>query len=288
MKCINIKLIIIALITTYSVNSNAALLEEGSTIPVKLSQNVNANMDLTGMTVYFSVIEDIYVEDEIVIKEGEFVKGFILEAVGRKSLGKGGKLTLAPKSMKTSNKQLIRFEQNPLSSEGRKRTGATVAHVVMWGPLGLFAKGRAAFIMRNTEFDLTVEKDVDLKPYNAKEAKELDRTIVNGDFKKYSSKINFRKGKTGKDFVFYISADEINNSNLNSRDVKIYSVNSDVLPKPVKAKFITLNSKENRYEVVFDFSKVVSYINPGSADVEIHIGDSMKVETSLVTKWKIK
>jgi hypothetical protein len=288
MTLTKIKLILISLTLTLSFICDAALLVEGTTIPVKLSQNINANMDITGTTVYFSVTEDVFVEDVLLIKEGEFVKGFISEAVGRKSLGKGGQLTITPKSLKTSNNQLVKFEQNPLASEGRKRTGATVAHVVMWGPLGLFAKGRAAFIMRGTEFDLTVESDVDLKPFNNTFVQEQERTIIDAQFEEYSKKINFRKGKVGKDFLFLIPASDLENKSINNKDIQIVSVNDDILPKPINPKQLTFNNKKNRYEAEFDFSDVVSYINPGSAEMIINIGSDYKTETSLSTEWKIK
>ena len=269
--------------------SYAVTLKSGMTVPVKLSQNINANMDAAGKTIYFTVVEDVLVDNVIVIREGEFVKGFISQAEGRKSLGKGGKLTVTPKSMQTSNGEIVKFEQNSLSAEGKKRTGATVAHVVMWGPLGLFAKGRAAFIMRDTEYDLVIDNDVKLK--KAKKSNKNpseNRTSIDTFFKDYSKKINYRKGKDGKDFVLYVPKNQLDNESLKASDVKIYSVNEDMMPKSIKAKAIELDYKNDRYELTYDFHSLIGYILPGSVEIGITIGDTYKSETRLSTEWKMK
>lgn len=269
-------------------NLNAAILQQGSTVLVKLAQNVNANMNFTGETIYFEVTEDVTVENTTVIKKGEFVKGAISEAVGRKSLGKGGKLTITPKSMKTSTNQLVLFESAPLSSEGRKRTGATVAHVVMWGPLGLFAKGRAAFLMKGTEFDLTVDKDVDLKPaVPNKPVPQMQN--INSMFNEYGSKINYRKGKTGKDFKLFIPMTEYTKSlPLVNKEISVVAINGEAIAQPIFASEVKMNSRKQRYEVAFDFKKMVENIIPGTVDVKIMISNNTETNARLTTEWKMK
>lgn len=270
-------------------SAQAVVLKQGTNIPVKLAQNINANMSSAGETVHFMVTEDILVNGVTVIKTGEFVKGKVFQAETRKSMGKGGKLTLMPKSLTTSNGQFVKFDNDPLSSEGRKRTGATVAHVVMWGPLGLLAKGRAAFMMRDTEFDLTVDTDIDLMPYKVQANDDAQsRENVEASFKKYGKKINYRKGKIAKDFVLHVPMNQFNGASLGLKDFTIELVNGEKLPKPFRAKGVQLNSSKGRYEVSFDFKQMVNYIYPGTVELTVNIGDTYSAETNLETKWKLK
>ncbi len=266
-------------------SSFAATLKDGTDIPVMLVQNVNGNMNFTGETVYFQVTENVVVDSEVVIAAGTFVKGMVQEAVGRKSMGKGGELTLVPRSLSTANGELVKFERNPLSQEGRKRTGATVAHVVMWGPLGLFAKGRAAFMFRGTEFDITVDGAYELSAVTtAPETKPVTESF-HVSFKEYKKKINYRKGKIGKDFEVYVSGSD----HYNTNDVEITAVDGQKLPKPLRPINIANDKKHSNQKVLtFAFADIIKYALPESSNFEFSIGDEYKATAQLKTEWKLK
>ncbi len=276
-----------------AVAGQAAQLQGGSLVPVRLVQNVNGNIDRTGETIYFRVTEDVMSGDELVIRKDTLVRGNVHEAVGRKSMGQGGKLTVVPKMLETENGQTVQFEENPLSAEGRKRTGATVAHVVVWGPLGLFAKGRAAYIFRDTEFDIEVERDVDLEPLTG----ELPEIMAPGrgqqygvSFKPYKKKINYRKGKVQKDFIVQIATPNGSQSGLGQGDIRITSIMDDRLPQAIRPVSVTWDRKKQHYEASFAFTDIVRYIIPGTVDVLIEIGDdqALAYTASLETEWKLK
>ncbi len=266
---------------------NAAVLKDGTDIAVRLAENVNGNINSTGETIYFQVTEDVKVNGQLVIEAGTFVKGMVNEAVGRKSMGKGGVLTLVPRSLKTQHGDLVKFERNPLSQEGRKRTGATVAHVVMWGPLGLFAKGRAAFMFRETEFDITVDGDYEL-PAISKLMSKSEGSGTNDvqiTFAKYKSKINYRKGKLGKDFTVHVT----DSSDYDINEIEITAVDGHILPEPIKPISISDNKKDDsQKKVVFSFLDIVKYALPESSDFDFKIGESHQGNAQLVAKWKLK
>ncbi len=274
------------LLLTFALSASAVVLQDGTDVAVRLAENVNGNMNFTGETVYFQVVEDVKVGGEVVISAGTFVKGVVNEAVGRKSMGKGGKLTLAPRSLKTGGGDLVKFERNPLSQEGRKRTGATVAHVVMWGPLGLFAKGRAAFMFRETEFDITVDGDYELEPVakgTQKSTTEMDDFMVT--FAEYKSKINYRKGKIGKDFMVSVA----NSDDYDVKDVEIVAVDGHVLPKAIKPISIKSDRKNPSMTLLtFAFKDIVKYAIPESSSFEFQINETHRSEAQLNTKWKLK
>jgi len=260
-------------------------LQDGTEIPVRLVENVNGNINFTGESVFFQVVDDIKVEGQTVISKGTFVKGMVHEAVGRKSMGKGGKLTLMPKSLSTSSGDLIKFEKYPLSQEGRKRTGATVAHVVMWGPLGLFAKGRAAFMFRETEFDITVNGQYELPPI----AEITDTAEVRKDFKvefrDYSKKINYRKGKIGNDFEVLVHISD----EYDAGDVVISGVDGYQLPRSIKPVSQEVYKKnKSQMMLTFAFRDIIKYAVPETTHFEFQIGKDYSSEAILTTEWKLK
>ena len=276
---------IVVILLSFNLSLQAATLKDGTDIPVRLVENVNGNMNSTGETIYFQVTEDVNVDGKTVISKDTFVKGMVNEAVGRKSMGKGGVLTLVPKSLSTYHGDIVKFERNPLSQEGRKRTGATVAHVVMWGPLGLFAKGRAAFIFRETEFDITVDGNYELpvleQPHNFIEDFE-DFSVV---FNKYKSKINYRKGKVGKDFEVVVEE----SVEYDVNDVVITAVDGHELPKDIKPTSVMVNKKNSNQKILtFSFSDIVKYALPENSVFTFEVGDNYQTDAQLITKWKIK
>ena len=274
--------------------AHSAVLTRGTLIPVRLTQNVNGNINQVGETVYFQVLEDIRVNEEIVIRKGTFVNGKVNDAVGRKSMGKAGKLTLVPRSLKTESDKTVRFVQDPLSAEGRKRTGATVAHVIVWGPLGLFAKGRAAFIFLDTEYDIEVDDDIDLPPLEplleTQAGPETTANSYNVEFDAYRKKINYRKVKIQKDFVLNIQSTGDSEISFEQNPVRVTRVLGYDLPQSIEPVAVKYNSKKEGYEVSFSFSDMIKYIAPGASKVTVLIGnDNPEVyTTTLNTDWKLK
>ncbi|MCF6318511.1 MAG: hypothetical protein L3J83_04395 [Proteobacteria bacterium] len=176
-----------------------------------------------------------------------------------------------------------------MSNEGRKRTGATVAHVIMWGPIGLFAKGRAARVMLNTEFDIEVRTDVNINAGNPIIEKTVERENFEVFFSKYSKKINFAKGKIGKDFKLNIKLPQA--TQLNRKSIQITKSLGHNLPKPISPKLLSWDSKKNVFVAVFSFKDMVKYIAPGISNVTIEANTQSTNfigETTIQTKWKMK
>ena len=283
-------LFILALIFSAStVFAEQVVLKSGTFIPVRLAQNINGNINNQGETIFFEVLEDIKVDGLTVVDKGTFVKGKITNVVSRKSLGKAGKLSLEARNLSAVDGSLIEIIREPMSSEGRKRTGATVAHVIMWGPLGLFAKGRAARVMLDTEYDVEVRTDVEINV----EDKTIEETVKTSSFEayfpKYSGKINFAKGKIGKDFKLNIKLPET--TDLDRRNITITSALDYKLPKPIHPVALSWDNKQRAFVATFPFKEMVKYIAPGISNivVEATIGNVTSVaETTVETKWKMK
>jgi len=265
------------------------VLKAGTFIPTRLTQNINGNINNQGETIYFEVLEAITVDGHTVVNKGTFVKGRITNAEGRKSLGKAGKLSLEARSLYAVDDSLIEIVKEPMSSEGRKRTGATVAHVIMWGPLGLFAKGRAARVMLDTEYDLEVRSDVAINTKTLPQQVNEVTQDLDINFSKYSKKINYAKGKLGKDFKLNINLPE--STHINNKNIQIIRVLEHKLPKPISSTSVSWNAKKSVFEAIFPFKEMVKYISPGVSSVEVKVTLDEKIysgKTSIETKWKIK
>ena len=165
--------------------------------------------------------------------------------------------------------------------------------MIMWGPVGLFAKGRAARIMLDTEYDLEVDSDVSISPNIQTSVAHTDihHQDVDVYFAKYKGKINFAKGKIGKDFKLHINLPQ--STNLQLKDVEIIEVNNYDLPKKLFPVKLIWNQKTNDYVATFSFRSLVKYIVPNSVDVKVFIhsgrsNDTLIGQTTLKTRWKLK
>jgi len=289
---INLKNLYIISIFLLSSNiyANTVTLKKYTSIPVRFAQNINGNLDKQGDTVYFEVIEDIKVDNHIVISKGTFVTGKITNAETRKSLGKAGKLTIEARSLKAVDGQMVDIVRDAMTSEGRKRTGATVAHVIMWGPLGLFAKGRAARIMLDSEYDIEVDSDIEIDVSKASHSiLENNNTGLDVYFMNYKGKINYAKGKVGKNFSLNIVLPEA--TNLSVKDIEIIEIQGHNLPKPITPLSVKWNKKSNSFAATVAFSDMVKYIVPGISAVKVKVnsGGSILIgEAKIETKWKLK
>ncbi|HHL31294.1 MAG TPA: hypothetical protein ENJ41_01825 [Oceanospirillales bacterium] len=278
---------------TIAMNSTSdtnVTLKKGTMIPVRLAQNINGNLDNQGDRIFFEVINDVTVKGHVVVPKGSFVTGKITNAETRKSMGKAGKLTIDARSVNAIDGQAIRITREAMTNEGRKRTGATVAHVIMWGPLGLFAKGRAARISRDSEYDVEVDSDITIntsaQPLNPEQSSPTDLDVK---FKKYKSKINYAKGKVGKDFTVFIHVPE--SSNISANDVTVIKVAGHTLPVTLNLNSLEWDKKAQAFKGTIDFKELVKYINPGASSVtfQVKTDDAVMVgDTTLETKWKLK
>lgn len=289
---INLKNLYIISIFLLSSNiyANTVTLKAHTSIPVRLAQNINGNLDNQGDTVYFEVIEDIKVDNHTVISKGTFVTGKITNAETRKSMGKAGKLIIDARSLKAVDGQMVYIVRDAMTSEGRKRTGATVAHVIMWGPLGLFAKGRAARIMLDSEYDIEVDTDTKIDISKASySVLENNNTGLDVSFMKYKGKINYAKGKVGKDFSLNIVLPE--STSLSVKDIEVIEIQGHNLPKPITPTSVKWNKKSNSFTATIAFSDMVKFIIPGVSTVKVKVnsdGSTLIGEAKVETKWKLK
>ncbi|PIE91064.1 MAG: hypothetical protein CR997_02790 [Acidobacteria bacterium] len=205
----------------------------GTFVTVELMENINSKLNQTGDRVYCQVVEDVVVDDHVVIEAGALAVGHVKDLKRSAAVGRSGSLKFIIKHVEAVDGQKIRIIRDSLSTEGRTRGGAVVAHSIMWGPLGLLAKGRQANALKGTEYELETRSDVIIdvsKTKKKSEPQEWENT-----FQAYSKKkrnmVNLAKGKSKEKFEIVVEGIDLRS------EFEIVKINQFTLPEPLKVAF---------------------------------------------------
>lgn len=141
-------------------------LEEGTQIRLKLMESLHSNTAQAGQTISFEVLDNVKVGEAIVIAEGAPAWGTIVEAEGRKSMGRAGKLAYRLDYVKSVDGSKIPLRATAIN-QGKGRgdaTGVAVAAsaILFWpaAPIFLFAmKGKNVEIPRGQHIAAFVDGD---------------------------------------------------------------------------------------------------------------------------------
>jgi len=140
-------------------------LEEGTEVRLKLMQAISSGTAQTGQTISFQVLDEVKVDGEVVIAEGAPAWGTITEAEGKKSLGRGGKLSIQIDYVKAVDGSKVPLRASSVNQgKGRGATvGAATAAtaVVFWpaAPFLLMMKGKNVEIPRGHHIPAFVDGD---------------------------------------------------------------------------------------------------------------------------------
>ncbi len=128
-------------------------LARGTLVPVELIENINTTYTNTRELVYLSVTADVKVSDKVAIPRGALVKAKIGAIKKHKTLGRAGDLSFHPVAVAALDGQWVSLVQEDFGAEG---AGPSFG-ALYW--IGVFAKGRAAFVLRGTQYEVIVERD---------------------------------------------------------------------------------------------------------------------------------
>lgn len=140
-------------------------LAEGTEVRLKLMQALNSGTVQAGQTISFQVLDEIKVDDAVVIAEGAPAWGSITEAEGKKSMGRGGKLSVQLDYVKAVDGTKIPLRANSIA-QGKGRGAAVgvataATALVFWpaAPLFLLMKGKNVEIPRGQHVSAFVDGD---------------------------------------------------------------------------------------------------------------------------------
>jgi hypothetical protein len=156
------------LVSNFAAAQEALILQDGTPIKLRLSENLSSETARVGDTVSFEVLEDVEAGGLIVIKQGSAALATITQAQAKRRMGKGGKLDVNIDYVRlvTGDKVPLRAvrENKGASSTGGMTTGIVVTSIVFFpaAPLFLFMKGKEVTIPKGTEVTSYVHSDVRL------------------------------------------------------------------------------------------------------------------------------
>ena len=159
-------MLIVALLSTGVLAQDTKLvLRDGTPIPIRTTENLSSHDAVTGGTIDFEVMEDIYVNDVLVVKKGSPAIGTITDAQHKKTMGRQGKLDITIDYVRLLNGEKAQL-RGVKQGSGGGHTGAmvgamVVTSLVVWpaAPLFLFMHGKDINIAKGTPITGYVDGD---------------------------------------------------------------------------------------------------------------------------------
>jgi hypothetical protein len=138
------------------------ILQEGTEIEIKLIEELNSQNARVGDPVRLRVNENIYINNDLVIREGTKVKASVTVAEKRGMLGKAGKIDFSLNSVSSINNREIPLRAVK-NTEGKNRQVGVIAGTLLLSPLFLLMKGKDASIEAGKIFTAFVDDDIQLE-----------------------------------------------------------------------------------------------------------------------------
>jgi hypothetical protein len=142
--------------------SKGCLIREGTQIPLKFLADISSKTAAVGDPVEFVLDDDVKAGDTIVIPKGAHALATVSNVKKAGMLGKAGELNVQLNYLIAGDNRLrLRGTQG---HEGESKTGATVALVVLFGPIGLIKHGKNIDIPAGTPLVAYADQDIWLPP----------------------------------------------------------------------------------------------------------------------------
>jgi hypothetical protein len=281
----------VAQVVPAATTPGTVVLEGGTVVPVELTENINSKYNTTGALVYLRVTEDIKVGNKVAIPKGALVKAKIGDIAKRGMMGKAGGLTFHPVAVAALDGQWVSVDREDFGAHGG---GASVGGIV---GMGLFAKGAAGYVLRGTEYEVTVRRDAVIDTGKRKPLAALRKADFQtaAKFQVVKKKIKFARGKPGMDFVLDITLTQDITALVQQKPsaVRIVEILDHVLRKPIKPINVVIDPKKDNFlSATFDWWSLVKYAQPGKTPMTVQLeladGRLAQAQATLETEWKLK
>jgi hypothetical protein len=143
----------------FASDNSVMVLADGTELTVETLELITSKTAVEGDPLTFKVKEDVIVGGKVLIAKGAIAKGVVSNAKRSGRMGKGGELSIRVESTVTVDGQKVRLRSTK-GGEGDSATGATVALVVLFGPLGLLKKGKNAVMKPGTAIKAYTDEEV--------------------------------------------------------------------------------------------------------------------------------
>jgi len=129
-------------------------LQDGTKVPLTLGRELSSGTEVAGNRVDFEVSEEINVQGVLVIPKGSKAYGTIVEAQGRRRLGRAGRLNVRIDEVRLGDGERAKLRAvQEAKGKGRQAvmTGALIASGVLFfpaAPMFLFIRGKDVVIAK--------------------------------------------------------------------------------------------------------------------------------------------
>jgi len=137
------------------------LLKQGTPVPLKLAQDVDAKYAMVGEPVELVLADDLVVYDAVVVRKGARVLGTVTAGKKKEKRGEAGALALRVDFLK-SGANTIKLSGDS-SAPGKRDKEAMVAGTIFFGLSGLLATSKKHYVLpAGTPATAYVAEDVEL------------------------------------------------------------------------------------------------------------------------------
>lgn len=141
-------------------NAGAILLREATPVKLRLLHSLNSKTVVKDDPLNFALAEDLVVDRKVVAKTGSAAIGFVRQARGARTLGRGAQLALEMQYLKVGRTRVPLRGSEARAGENRK--AETVTLVVLFGISGLIKHGSEIEVKEGTVFTAYVDRDTEL------------------------------------------------------------------------------------------------------------------------------
>lgn len=125
-------------------------LEAGTPVILETVETISSETCAIGDIIAFRVRHDVYVDDDIVIKEGTIAKGQLVYMEEAKALGKPGYVEIELKEVPAVDGQMVSLVGGDLKNEGEDRLVLSLVLGIVVCLLFLILKGEEAIVPAGT------------------------------------------------------------------------------------------------------------------------------------------
>ena len=139
-----------------------AYIPQGTAISCELLTSLNSGKNYKGERVKFKTIQDLVINNVKVIPQGTVGDAVVSDVSRAGAFGRGGRITIATKSLPTANGITVpvRFE---MSKSGGGEGGWVVPAFLVVSVLAGFVRGKNQDLPEGTRFSVVVDNDTDLR-----------------------------------------------------------------------------------------------------------------------------
>lgn len=146
-----------------SANASApqmAQVPEGTEIPIRIDEKLSSKTNTEGDRFTITLADDVKLPSGLLIPAGYKGVGEVTDAEKNGMLGKAGSLNVRFDYIKIGDAR-VRLRGSK-GQEGKGGTGTVVVLTVLFGPLGLLAKGHNVEVKKGQEMTVYVDQDTDI------------------------------------------------------------------------------------------------------------------------------